>query len=68
MNVQNTLYHGDTLTCKTYYDYVNGQKSYGPNTKPCNKPDEFDLEVKDQRHIRIMNERDTSSRSDKPMC
>ena len=38
MNVLNTLYHGDTLTSQTYYDYVLGHKSCGPNTKPYNKP------------------------------
>ena len=27
MNVRNTSYHGDTLTCQTKYDYVKGQKS-----------------------------------------
>ena len=27
MNVCDTLYHGDTLTCQTKYDFVKGQKS-----------------------------------------
>ena len=27
MNVRDTSYHGDTLTCKTIYDFVKGQKS-----------------------------------------
>ena len=32
--VQDTSYHGDTLTCQTKYDYVTGQKSGVLNTKP----------------------------------
>ena len=27
INVRDTLYHGDTLTCQTKYDYVKGQKA-----------------------------------------
>ena len=26
MNVQDTSYHGDTLTCQTKYNYVKGQQ------------------------------------------
>ena len=29
--------HGDTLMCQISYDYAKGQKSCGPNTKPCQK-------------------------------
>ena len=35
INVRDTLYHGNTLTCQTKYDYVKGQKSLVLNTKPC---------------------------------
>ena len=27
MNVHNTLYHGDTLTCQTKYDYVKDKEA-----------------------------------------
>ena len=46
INVRDTLYHGDTLTCQTKYDYVKRQKSLVLNTKQCHKPYKFDLEVK----------------------
>ena len=36
------------------------KRSCGPNTKPCHKPYKFDLEVKGQRRIGIMNVCDTS--------
>ena len=68
MNVRHTSYYGDTLTCKTLYDYVKEQKSRVQNTKPCHKLCTFDLEVKGQRRINIMNVRDTSSEGDRPMC
>ena len=64
MNVRYTSFNGDTFTCKTQYEYVKGQKSCGPNTKPCHKPYKFDLGVKDQRRVRTMNERHTFSHGD----
>ena len=30
-------FHGDTLMCQIRYDYVKGPKSWGPNTKSCQK-------------------------------
>ena len=68
INVHDTLYHGDTLTCQTKYDYIKGQKSLDLNTKQCHKPYKFDLEVKVQGRIWIMNVRDRSSHGDTPMC
>ena len=68
INVRDTLYHGDTLTCQTKYDYVKGQKSLVLNTKPFHKPYKIDLEVKVQGCIRIMNVLDTSSHGDRPIC
>ena len=68
INVRDTLYHGDTLTCQTKYDYVKGQKSLVLNTKQCHKPYKFDLEVKVQGCFRIMNVLDTSSHGDRPIC
>ena len=64
INVRDKLYHGDTLTCQTKYDYVKGQKSLVLNTKQCHKHYKFDLEVKIQGCIRIMNVLDTSSHGD----
>ena len=68
MTVCDTSYHCDTPTCITKYDYAKGQKRIGLNTKSCHKPYKFDLEVKGQGHIRIMNVLDTSSLDDRPMC
>ena len=35
MNVCDTSYHGDTLTCQTKYDYVKGQQeAHGPHRSP----------------------------------
>ena len=44
------------------------KKRYGPDTKTCQKPYKFDLEVKVQGRIWIMNVRDTSSHGDTTMC
>ena len=41
--------------CQIWYDYINKQKSCGPNTKPYQIPYTVDLEVKGQHHIRIIN-------------
>ena len=46
----------------------NQKKSYRPDTKTCQKPYKFDLEVKVQGRIWIMNVHDTSSYCDTPMC
>ena len=68
INVRDTLYHGDTLTCQTKFDYVKGQKSWDLNTKPCHKTYKFDLVVKVQGRIRIVNILDASFHGDRPMC
>ena len=69
MHVHDASYHGDSLTCQTKYDLVKGQKqkNWGLSTKPCHKPYEFDLEVKVQGRIGIMNVLDTSSSGYRPM-
>ena len=67
MNVCDTLSHDDTLMRQIWYDYVKRQKRYGPNTRPCQKPYKFDLQVKGQRRIRIRNGRDISAHGDRPM-
>ena len=50
------IIHGDTCTlmCQIWYDYVNRQKSCGLNTKLCQKPNKFDLEVKGKHRIWII--------------
>ena len=68
INVRDTSYHGDTLTCQTKYEFAKGQKRWDLNTKPCHKPYKFYLEVKVQDRIMIMNVLDTSSHGDRPMC
>ena len=50
------------------YDFVKGHKSCGPNTKSCQKPYKFDLEVKDKGHTGVMNVCASSSHGDTPMC
>ena len=45
--VYDALYHGDTLMCQIWYDFVKRNESCGPNTKPwLTKPCKFDMEVK----------------------
>ena len=44
------------------------KKSYGPDTKTCQKSHKFDIEVKGQCRIGFMNVRDTSSHGVTPMC
>ena len=46
---------------------MSDQKSYGPDTKTCQNPYEYDVEVKGQPRIGIMNVRVTSSHGDTPM-
>ena len=36
IHVSDTLYHGDTLTCQTKYDYVKGQKKLSNVINPIN--------------------------------
>ena len=58
--------------CQTWYSLtlmtVKGQKRWGLNTIACHKPYKFDLVVKGQGRIRIMNVLDISSHDDWPMC
>ena len=54
--------------CAKYVKPMSIQKSYGPDTKTCQEPYKFDLKVKVQGRIWIMNERDTSSHDNTPMC
>ena len=63
-----TSHHVDTLTCRTKFDYVKGQTRWVLNTKSWHKPYKFDVEVKGQGRIRIMNVLDTSSYGDRSMC
>ena len=57
----------DQCVCQIWYASVKSKISYGPDKKTCQKPYRFDLDVKGQHRIGIMNVRDTSSHSDTPM-
>ena len=63
-----TSSYGDTPMCQILYANVKANRSYGSDTKTCQNPYKFDLEVKGQRRIGIMNVRDTSFHGDTPMC
>ena len=67
MNVRDTLSHGGTPMCQIYLANIKANKGYGPDTKTCQNIYIYHLEVKGQRRIGIMNERDTSSNDDTPM-
>ena len=59
MNVRDTAYHGDRPMCQIWYANVKAHGNYGLDTKIRQKPIKFDIEVKDQCRIGIMNVRDT---------
>ena len=63
-----TLSHGDTFMCHIWYDYVKGQKAVAQTLSLCKKHYKFDLEVKSQHCIEIMNVCDTLSHGDTPIC
>ena len=54
--------------CQIWYANVKANRIYGLDKKTQLKPIKFDLEVKGQGRIGIMNVRDTSSHGDRPMC
>ena len=62
------MYIFDTSMCQIWQANVNPNKSFGPDTKTCQKPYKIDVEVKVQGRIWIMNVRDTSSHGDTYMC
>ena len=55
INVGVTSSHGDRHMCQIWYANVKSKKYYGPDTKTCQKTYKFDLEVKVQGRIWIMN-------------
>ena len=57
MNLCVTFSHGDRPMCQIWLANVKSKNSYGPDTKTCQKPCKFDLEVKVQDHIWVMNVR-----------
>ena len=67
MNVCNTSPYGDT-PMPNMVSQCQIKNNYGPDTKTCQKPYKFDLDVKVQGHTWIMDIRDTSSHGDTPMC
>ena len=66
--VMSVTHHLLVIHSCIWFDCVKGQKSCGPNTKAYQKAYKFDLWVKGQHHIGIMNKRNTFSCSDRPMC
>ena len=67
MDVLNTSSHGDRPMCQIKYANVKAYRSYRSDMKAWQKS-KFDLEIKVQGRIWIMNVRDTSSHRDTPMC
>ena len=63
MNVRNRYTHVPNMVSQGQL-----KKSYELDTKTCQKPYKFDLKVKDQGRIWIMNVRDTSSHGDSHIC
>ena len=59
MNVRVTSSNGDRPMCQIWLPDVNEKKTYGPDTEHVENPYKFDLEVKFQGRILIMNVRDT---------
>ena len=51
MNVHNTSYHGDTLTCLTKYDNVKEQNSWGLNTNQIHAINPINLTLRSKVNI-----------------
>ena len=68
MNVHDTFSHLIDACAKYGKPMSNIKNCYGPNTKTCQKPCKFDLEVKGQHCIGIMNLRNTSSHGYTPIA
>ena len=61
INVCDILSSGFLAMCQIWEAYVEEHRSYGPGINPCEKKHNFDLDVKGQGHIKIMNVLNTSS-------
>ena len=61
MNVLDTSSHGDRPMCQILYANVKTNRSFRSDTKTCQKPFTFDLEVNGQHRIGNVNVRVTSS-------
>ena len=68
MNVRDTLLIVIHPCAKYGKPMSNQKKSYGLDTKTCQKPYKFYSKVKVQGRSWIMNVRNTSSHGDTPMC
>ena len=64
MNAHDTTSDVDIPMCQIWLANVKPEKSYGPDTKTCQKPNKFECEVKVQVCIWITNVRVTSSYGD----
>ena len=68
MNVLDTSSHGDRPMCQIWYANDKANRSNRSGMKTCKKPYKFDLKVKVQGCIWIMNVRDTSYHGDTITC
>ena len=68
MNVRDTSSHGDTLIQLNMVSQCQTIKMLWAGHETCQKLYKFDLEVKVQGRIWILNVRDTSSHGDTSMC
>ena len=68
MNVRDISYYGDKPMWQIWWANVYPKKSYGPHMKTWQKPYKFDLKVKVQGRIWIINVPDTSSHGVTLMC
>ena len=68
MNVPNTSPNGDTAICQIWHGFIEEQRNSGPDTNPCKKNYNFDLEVKGQGHIKDLNVCDILPHGDITIC
>ena len=68
MSLRDISFSGDTPLCLIQSANVKANRSYGLDTKTCQKLYKHDIEVKGQRRIGIMSAHNTSSRDDTIMC
>ena len=66
MNVCDTLYHGDTLTCQTKYNYVKGKIAMALTQSYIINP--INLTLRSKVNIKVMNAHNTSSHGDRLIC
>ena len=68
MNVLDKFSHGDRPMCQKWYVNVKANRSLKVGHEDITKTYKFNLEVKGQHRIGVMNVRNTSSYEDTSMC